>query len=64
MKNKKWFTANNKFAKNKEVVNLLPFVKIWYSSSYYLETGVFTPAFGIAISFLKWNYYYTIQRKH
>ena len=64
MENKKWFVANNKFVKNKEVVNLLPFVKIWYSSSYYLEAGKFTPAFGIAISFLKWNYYFTIQSKY
>jgi ABC-type dipeptide/oligopeptide/nickel transport system permease subunit len=62
MKNKKWFVANNKLQKNKDIVNILPFIKLWYSENYFLETGVFTPAFGIAISFLKWNYYFTMQQ--
>lgn len=59
---RKWFIANNKFQKNKDIINILPFIKVWYSKSYFLETGVFTPAFGIAISWLKWNYYLTIQQ--
>jgi hypothetical protein len=58
----KWFVANNKMQKNVDVVNILPFIKIWYSKNYFLETGVFTPACGIAISWLKWNYYLTIQK--
>ena len=40
---KKWFIANNKLQKNKDVVNVLPFLKVWYSKNYFLETGVFTP---------------------
>jgi hypothetical protein len=64
MKNKTWFIANNKFVKNKDVVNVLPFIKLWYSKNYYLEAGVFTTAFGVAISFLKWNYYLTIQSNY
>lgn len=58
---KKWFIANNRFQKNKDIVVLLPITKIWFSKNYFLESGVFTPAFGIAISWLKWNYYFTMQ---
>lgn len=59
---RKWFIANNKFQKNKDIIVLLPIIKIWFSKNYFLETGVFSPAFGIAISWLKWNYYFTIQQ--
>ncbi len=62
--NSKWFIANNKFQTNKDIVNVLPFIKIWYSPNYFLETGLYTPAFGVAISFLKWNYYFTIQKAY
>jgi len=58
---RKWFIANNTLNKNKQVINILPFLKVWYSKYHFLETGVLTPAFGIAISWLKWNYYFTIQ---
>jgi hypothetical protein len=60
--NNKWFVANNKLQKNIDVINILPFIKVWYSKRYFLESGVFSPAFGIAVSFLKWNYYFTIQK--
>jgi hypothetical protein len=60
--NNKWFIANNKLQKNVDVINILPFIKVWYSKRYFLESGVFSPAFGIAVSFLKWNYYFTIQK--
>jgi hypothetical protein len=60
--NSKWFVANNKVQKNKDIIILLPVVKFWYSQCYFLETGCYTPAFGVAISFLKWNYYLTIQK--
>ena len=63
MKKLKWVIDNNKFQKNKDIVNILPFIKVWYSKNYFLESGVFTPAFGIAISWLKWNYYFTLQKK-
>ena len=53
---KKWEIANNRTQINKDIVNILPFIKVWYSKNYFFETGVFTPAFGIAISWLKWNY--------
>jgi hypothetical protein len=59
---KKWFIANNGIQMNKDVVNVLPFIKAWYSKHYFLEKGKFTAAFGIAISWLKWNYYLTIQK--
>jgi hypothetical protein len=62
--NSKWFVANNRLQKNKDIVIILPTLKLWYSENYFLETGVFTPAFGIAISFLKWNYYFTIQKAY
>jgi hypothetical protein len=60
--NSKWFVANNRLQKNRDIVIILPTLKLWYSKNYFLETGVLTPAFGIAISFLKWNYYFTIQK--
>jgi hypothetical protein len=60
--NNKWFVANNKVQKNKDITILLPVVKFWYSQCYFLETGIYTPAFGVAISFLKWNYYFTLQK--
>jgi hypothetical protein len=60
--NNKWFVANNRLQKNKDIVIILPTLKLWYSKNYFLETGVLTPAFGIAISWLKWNYYFTIQK--
>jgi hypothetical protein len=59
---KKWFIANNKTQKNNDIVNVLPFIKVWYSKQYFLGKGTSTPAFGIAISWLKWNYYLTIQK--
>lgn len=62
--NTKWFVSNNRTQKNVDVINVLPFLKVWYSKRYFLETGVFTPAFGIAVSWLKWNYYFTIQKAY
>ncbi len=47
--NNKWFIANNKLQKNKDITILLPVVKFWYSKCYFLETGLYTPAFGVAI---------------
>lgn len=64
MANKNWFVANNTMNKNKQVINILPFLKVWYSKYHFLESGVLTPAFGIAISWLKWNYYFTIQQSY
>lgn len=58
----KWFIANNRMQKNVDVINIIPFIKIWFSKRYFLESGVLTPAFGIAISWLKLNYYFTIQK--
>ena len=63
MKKSKWFIAINSTQLNKDVVNVLPFIKLWYSKQYFLIKGKFTPAFGIAISWLKWNYYFTLQKK-
>jgi hypothetical protein len=60
--NSTWFVANNRLQKNKDIVIILPTLKLWYSKNYFLQTGVLTPAFGIAISWLKWNYYFTIQK--
>lgn len=60
--NSKWFIANNSIQKNKDITIILPVVKLWYSKCYFLETGLYTPAFGVAVSWLKWNYYFTIQK--
>jgi hypothetical protein len=61
----KWKIANNTIQKNKDIVVLLPVIKVWYSKNYYAKYNkeqIFTPAFGIAISWFKWNYYLTIQQ--
>jgi hypothetical protein len=63
MRQLKWIIANNATQINKDIVNILPFIKVWYSKQYFLSKGKFTPAFGIAISWLKWNYYFTLQKK-
>jgi hypothetical protein len=60
--NTKWFIENNAFQKNKDITIILPVVKFWYSKCYFLESGVYSPAFGVAISWLKWNYYFTLQK--
>ncbi len=60
--NSKWFVSNNTFQKNKDITIILPVIKFWYSKCYFLESGVYTPAFGVAISWLKWNYYFTLQK--
>jgi len=60
----KWFVSNNRVQKNKDIIILLPVLKFWYSQCYFYETGLYTPAFGIAFSFLKWNYYLTIQKNY
>lgn len=62
--NYKWFVSNNRFQKNKDITILLPVLKFWYSKCYFYETGLYTPAFGVAVSFLKWNYYLTIQKNY
>ncbi len=64
MSKSKWFVANNKAQKNKDIINVIPNFKIWYSKNYLLKSGsnFSTPAFGFAISWLKWNYYLTIQK--
>jgi hypothetical protein len=60
----KWFISNNEVNINKNIVNILPYIKLWYSDCYFLETGVYTPAVGIAVSWLKFNYYFTIQKAY
>jgi hypothetical protein len=60
----KWFISNNEVNINKNIVNILPYIKLWYSPYYFLETGVYTPAVGIAVSWLKFNYYFTIQKAY
>jgi len=66
MKKQKWVIENNKLQKNKAIVVILPIFKIWYSPNYWTTGQKSTeerPAFGIAVSWLKWNYYFTIQKK-
>ena len=60
MKEKKWFIANNTIQKNKDITIILPVIKFWYSKCYFLETGCYTPAFGMAFSFLKSSKWSTI----
>ena len=60
--NTKWFIENNALQKNRDITIILPVVKFWYSKCYFLESGVYSPAFGVAISWLKWNYYFTLQK--
>lgn len=40
---------------------ILPYVRIWYKSDMFLETGVCTPALTVEAGWLKWGIWGTIQ---
>lgn len=60
----KWTIENNGFFKNYGYYLFLPYVRIWYDKYRFLETGVYTPAFGINIGWLNFGYSLTIQQSY
>jgi len=34
---------------------ILPSLCVWYRKDMFLETGVYTPAYGIKLTFLRWT---------
>jgi hypothetical protein len=53
-----------KFKKFEKRYWIIPCISIWYDQYYFLETGVYTPAFGIQISFLNFAWGLTIQKEY
>ena len=58
---KKRFVDTNKFVKHKGYFMLIPCISIWYDKFRFLETGVYSPAFGIQIWWINFSYGLTIQ---
>ena len=58
----KWFITHNKFFTVINSIHILPEFCIWYDKEYFLETGVYTPAMGIKLCWLKWKYIFGIQK--
>ena len=40
---------------------MFPYMKLWFTKDYFLETGVTSPAIGFNIGWLKWSYQFIIQ---
>jgi hypothetical protein len=58
----KWYIENNRFVKFRDRYWLIPCISIWYDKNYFLETGVYSPAFGFQISWINFAYGLTIQK--
>lgn len=58
----KWFVAYNNFRYLKIMLYLLPHLDLWYHKYDFLETGVYSPSFGIKIGWLKWEYVFGLQK--
>jgi hypothetical protein len=58
---KNWKRIKNETSWNKDIINILPNIRLWYSNDYWVkEKGLRGRAIGLAISVGKWNYYFTI----
>jgi hypothetical protein len=58
----KWFIDNNRFVKHKGYFMFIPCVSIWYDKYRFLETGLYTPAFGLQIGWFNFSYGLSIQK--
>lgn len=58
----KWFIDVTKIYKYIGVYWLIPCVSLQYNNEHFLETGVYSPAFSLQISFLNFAWRMTIQK--
>lgn len=57
-----WFITHNRFFKTKGSIHILPEFCVWFDKNYFLETGVYTPAFGFQICWVKWKWAVGLQK--
>jgi len=60
----KWVTQISKIKTVYGIYWVLPCVSFQYSPNLFLETGVYTPAFMLQISFLNFTWGVTIQKSY
>jgi hypothetical protein len=58
----KWFICHNHLLWIPGQFYVLPHIDLWYYKDYFLETGVYTPAFGFEIGWLKWKWALGVQQ--
>jgi|688.fasta_scaffold859021_2 hypothetical protein len=49
---------------NRPEFNLIPNIKLWYTNSFFLETGVYTPAIVFETSWFKIRYSLLLQKEY
>lgn len=57
-----WSLVTNKITKLQGYYMFIPCFSIWYDKYRFMETGVYTPAFGVSIGWLKFNYSLVLQK--
>jgi hypothetical protein len=59
-----WFIVNQTtFTRHlDQKIDFLPFFRIWYSKYFFLETGVYTPAWGIQFKWINFELLIIIQK--
>ena len=63
-KRMKWSVVHNYFIKTKNSLHLLPELCLWYDRDYFLETGIYSPAFGFQVCWLKWKWAVAFQKTY
>lgn len=58
----KWFIATNKIFKHKGYFMFVPCISIWHDKYRFLETGLYTPSFGITLGWINFTYSLTLQK--
>jgi len=59
-----WFVTHNRFIITKNSIHVLPELCFWYDKNYFLETGVGSPAFGFRIGWIKWRWFFGLQKSY
>lgn len=57
-----WIIIYNNFFKTTGSIHLLPEFYVWFDKYRFLETGLYTPAFGFRICWIKWGYSLGLQK--
>ena len=57
----KWFVCHNNIIYTGCTFLVLPYLSTFYNKRHFLETGVYTPAFGLELGWLKWKWVFAVQ---
>lgn len=60
----RWYIDKNKFYKHVGYYMIVPCISIWYNKYRFLETGVYTPAFGVNLGWLNFRYALAVQQTY